>query len=168
MNMDQATTTDLPRSEPESKDRMLTYRGRPLAILLTAERTNGQCSVVVSTERPGSEPPRHCHHHEDETCYVLAGALTYYIGDTVRDAPTGACIFLPRGVEHTFVVQEPGAQVLTFYTPGGFEGYVHEMGTLRLTGACGANEIERMITVAARYGCDITGPPAHGGQAPTR
>jgi quercetin dioxygenase-like cupin family protein len=157
--MDHVNTTGLPRAEPDSNDHMLSYHGPPLAILLTAECTNGQCSVIVSTERPGSEPPRHCHQHEDETCYVLAGALTYHIGDEVRDAPAGTCIFLPRGVEHTFVVHAPEARVLTLYTPGGFEGYLREMSALRSTGAGATYEIERMITVAARYGCDITGPP---------
>jgi hypothetical protein len=90
---------------------------------------------------------------------VLAGTLSYHIGDEVRHAPAGSCVFLPRGVEHTFVVHTPEARVLTLYMPGGFEGYLREMSALRPTGSGAEHEIERMITVAARYGCDITGPP---------
>jgi quercetin dioxygenase-like cupin family protein len=135
MSTNEVTTSSIPNGESDSNNDMLFYRGRPLAILLTAERSNGQCSVIVSTERPGSEPPRHCHQHEDETCYVLAGALTYHIGDEVRHVPAGSCIFLPRDVEHTFVVHSPEARVLTLYTPGGFEGYLQEMSALRPTGA---------------------------------
>jgi hypothetical protein len=85
--------------------------------------------------------------------------MTYQIGDEVLQAPAGTCVFVPRGVEHTFVVDLPEAQVLTLYTPGGFEGCLREMSALRPIGADAAYEIERMITVAARYGCDITGPP---------
>jgi quercetin dioxygenase-like cupin family protein len=167
MSTEQLNTSGLSRRESDDNDTTIPYRGRQLAILLTAERTNGQCSVIHSTERPGSEPPQHCHQREDEICYVLAGALTYYVGDEVHQAPPGTCVFVPRGVEHTFIVDPPEAQVLTLYTPGGFEGYLREMSALRPIGADATYEIERMITTAARYGCDITGPPpAHGGHAP--
>jgi quercetin dioxygenase-like cupin family protein len=136
----------------------LLYQGRPIAILLSAEQTTGQCSITLSIERPGSEPPRHCHQHEDETCYVLAGTLTYHVGDEMLTATAGSCIFLPRGVEHAFVVHSSEAQVLTLYTPGGFEGYLREMSTAHPSAPDATREVERMIAVAARYGCDITGP----------
>ena len=156
------TGAGIPHGGSPDHDATLWYQRRPTAILLTAERTNGQCSVVLGTERPGSEPPRHRHQHEDETCYVLAGTLTYHVGDELLQASAGTCVFLPRGIDHTFVVHSPEARVLTFYTPGGFEGYVREMsvphpGAGAHAGA--AHEVERMIAVAARYGCEITGPP---------
>jgi hypothetical protein len=68
-------------------------------------------------------------------------------------------IFLPRGVEHTFVVHSLEARVLTLYTPGGFEGCLREMSAPHPAGESATYEIERMIAVAAQYGCEITGPP---------
>ena len=68
---------------------------------------------------------------------------------------------LPRGIEHTFVVTSHIARVLTLYTPAGFEGYVRELGGMPLASAAAPNlaaEVEHMIAVAARYGCDMTMP----------
>ena len=165
------TGAGIPHGGSPDLDTTHWYQRRPTAILLTAERTNGQCSVVLGTERPGSEPPRHRHQYEDETCYVLVGALTYHVGEELLLVSSGACIFLPRGIDHTFVVHSPEARVLTLYTPGGFEGYLREMSAPQPDAggahAGAAYEVERMIAVAARYGCDITGPPPMNGDQAT-
>jgi quercetin dioxygenase-like cupin family protein len=133
--------------------------GRPdSVVLLGAEDTGDGCALVLSVERPGDEPPFHRHDGEDEICYVLEGRLTYYAGGQIAPAEAGGCAFIPRGVEHSFKVQAPQARVLTIYVPGGFEGFVRELGSLAIR-TLGSYELERLIAVAARYGCEITGQP---------
>jgi quercetin dioxygenase-like cupin family protein len=139
------------RSEPQTG-------GPASVVLLGSEDTNDSCALVLSVECPGDEPPFHLHEGEDEICYVLEGSVTYYTGDRRVPAEAGHCAFIPRGVEHSFKVQTERARVLTMYVPGGFEGFVRELGSLAIR-SLGSYKLERLIAVAARYGCEITGQP---------
>jgi hypothetical protein len=42
--------------------------------------------------------------------------------------------------------------VLSFFAPAGFERFYGEMATV------GPRDVERLVTTAARYGCQIAGP----------
>jgi hypothetical protein len=42
--------------------------------------------------------------------------------------------------------------VLSFFAPAGFERFYGEMATV------GPLDVERLVTIAARYGCQIAGP----------
>ena len=94
--------------------------GRRIAVLVAGEETGGRFALVESVEVRGAEPPRHRHHREDETLYVLAGNLRVWVGDGWTDVPAGAAGVLPRGVEHADAVATPEARVLTALVPAGF------------------------------------------------
>ncbi len=83
--------------------------------------------------------------------------MTFVIGDEALDAPAGTCVFLPRGVEHTFRVSSPEARLLALVAPAGLEGYYRELDRPDAR-ASGAPEVERLVATAARYGVAITGP----------
>src|SRR3954463_3316545 len=94
-----------------------------ITVKATADSTGGAFGLVESLIAPGASPPMHVHHREDESFYVLDGALTVRCGDDTYDARTGSYIFLPRGVPHTFrVISETPVRMLTLITPGGGEG----------------------------------------------
>ena len=124
--------------------------------MLIARDQQGRVAILERVERRGEEPPLHLHNREDEIVYVLEGELTYYVDEATHDATAGTCVFLPRGCEHSFSVESEEARLLVLVSPAGLEGFYGEMdgdGT-------GANrDIERLVTVAARYGVEITGPP---------
>jgi quercetin dioxygenase-like cupin family protein len=124
--------------------------------------TAGRLALLEWVVARGEEPPRHCHHWEDEALFVLAGALSVQIGGTWVAARAGAAVFLPRGVEHGFLVATPVARLLVALTPAGFEGCYRELG-----GAT-APTLERLVATAARYGCEITGPPPADGAGEQR
>jgi hypothetical protein len=63
-------------------------------------------------------------------------------------------VFLPRGVEHAFAVASERARVLSLFVPAGFEGFYREM----VAADVHTLEVERLVVLAARYGCEITGP----------
>ena len=69
-------------------------------------------------------PPLYLHRGWDELFYVLAGEMTFLIAGRTSAAPSGSCVFIPRGVLHTF--RNEGAipaRQLTVFTPGGIEDY---------------------------------------------
>lgn len=83
---------------------------------------------------------------------MLAGRLRVCLAGVWRAVPTGTAIFLPRDVEHSFAVVTKRARFLVLLAPAGFEGFYRELtGTMAL---------ERLMAIAARYGCEITGPPS--------
>jgi hypothetical protein len=64
----------------------------------------------------------------------------------------GTACFLPRGVEHALLAETERARVLSFFAPAGFERFYGEMASV------GPLDVERLVTTAARYGCEIAGP----------
>lgn len=123
-----------------------------IAVLVAGEETAGRCGLVETVEERGAKPPRHLHHWEDETLYVIEGSLSVWVASEWVEAPAGTAVFLPRGVEHAFVAATERARVLSFFAPAGFEGCYRE------TAAAGPLDGERLVTMAARYGCEIAGP----------
>ena len=130
--------------------------------LATGTQTHGRLTLLELREVAGQEPPCHIHEHEDEIVYVLAGELTFFVGDDACRAVAGDCLFLPRGTEHAYAVESGEARVLVVLTPAGLEGAFGEL----VAGPAGP-EVERLITTAARYGVTITGPaPTHENRKP--
>ena len=140
--------------------------GQLVTFLLTGEETGGRFALVRATARRGWEPPCHLHRREDETLCVLAGEVTCYIGGEPRPVLAGTCVYLARGLEHGFVVESDEATILHLFTPAGYEGAIRELGMVASSNTAppavaGLPDVERLVTVAARYGCEITGPPLH-------
>lgn len=121
-------------------------------VLVAGEETGDRFALIETVEEPGTEPPRHLHHREDETLYVIEGSLSVWVAGRWVEAPVGTAVFLPRGLEHAFVAATERARVLSFFTPAGFEEFYRE------TAAVGSLDVERLVTMAAIYGCEITGP----------
>ena len=123
-----------------------------IAVLVAGEETAGRCGLVQTVEERGAKPPRHLHHREDETLYVIEGSLSVWVAGEWLEVPAGTAVFLPRGAEHTFVAATEKARVLSFFAPAGFERFYREVA------GAGPLDVERLVTIAARYGCEITGP----------
>ena len=104
----------------------------------------------------GDAVPLHAHQHEDEVLYMIEGELTVRVDDEELSARAGSAVTLPRGIEHSFVVESESARVLVVVSPAGFEGFLYEMGE---AADADGHTFERLVGVAARYGVDFTGPP---------
>jgi quercetin dioxygenase-like cupin family protein len=130
-------------------------------VLVGGDENGGRFALVETIEVPGGEPPRHLHHEEDETLYVAEGVLRVWLAGDWIEAPTGAAVFLPRGVEHTFAVTTARARILALLTPAGFEGFYHDLGAGQALPS-----LEQLVATAARYGCEITGPPVRPDPSP--
>jgi hypothetical protein len=107
-------------------------------------------------ELRGNELPCHRHHWEDTTLYVLEGELAVFIAGEWTYAPTGSAVFVPRGVEQTLAVMSTVARVLTMLIPAGFERFYQELDAATQGSDTAPAPIEQLVTLAARYGCEIT------------
>jgi quercetin dioxygenase-like cupin family protein len=69
----------------------------------------------------GDEPPIHTHTREDETLYVLEGAIVAYVGDERFEVEAGSYAALPNNVRHGFSVRGDEARPLVTVAPAGVE-----------------------------------------------
>ena len=135
----------------------ITWLGTDYRLLLSPDDTGGAMSIVDSVAPPGSGPPRHIHHAEDETFVLLSGECTFWLAGETRSAGAGDSVFVPKGAEHTFrVISNHPCRHLSILTPGGFEGFFADMarGGLRIP-----EDMAAIEESAARHNLTFTGPP---------
>lgn len=68
-------------------------------------------------------------HAEDDVFYVLAGTMSFLVGEDWLDAEAGSFVLVPAGLTHDF--ENRGgvrAGVLNFSVPGGFEPHMPAIG----------------------------------------
>jgi quercetin dioxygenase-like cupin family protein len=79
---------------------------------ITSEESDGALTAVETFIVRPEGPPLHVH-DQDELIYTLAGSLRVKLGDTMREAPAGSFVFIPRGTPHTW--QNVGTEPLRFF-----------------------------------------------------
>jgi mannose-6-phosphate isomerase-like protein (cupin superfamily) len=89
-------------------------------------RSTGGSLTVIETTIDGG-PPRHTHSREDESFYVLTGALEVECGEDRLRAGPGSLVFLPRNLPHVFRSVDGPATALLIVSPGGLEEYFAEL-----------------------------------------
>jgi mannose-6-phosphate isomerase-like protein (cupin superfamily) len=122
----------------------LWFLGTLARMKLVGDQTAGRFALWEGVLPHGAAPPLHSH-PQDETFYVLEGALTVWLVD--RDDPAvgdgddppawvathptpcgvGAVMFAPGGTPHTFRVETDTARVLALSTPAGVEDMVRAL-----------------------------------------
>ena len=147
-----------------SLDRSVWYSGWLLTFLATAEETRGQFALIEATARKGNVPPRHIHHREEETFYVLEGEMNVTVGDRTFEATPGTLVCLPRDVAHSFAIESEQLRALILLTPAGLEGFFKEFSvpapamTLPPPDELAYSEVQRMLEAAPRYGLEFLLP----------
>ena len=95
--------------------------GSSAELKLEGQQSGGDWAVVEWRVRSGDEPPLHHHTREDETVYVLDGAITAFVGDQRIDVDAGSYAALPKGIPHTLLVRGEQARLLVTEEPAGAE-----------------------------------------------
>ena len=97
-------------------------------IHLRSEQTDDVIGVIELSVPAGWDGPPLHHHDFDESFFVLAGELTFQLGDERVTRRAGDIAFAPRGVAHTFGnLSGADARTLIVCTPAGFERYFARM-----------------------------------------
>ena len=127
--------------------------GRFAALKLLGYETNESIMLFEETVPAGTTSLFHLHRDSDEIAWVLAGEITFKIGDEVTVGGPGACAFLPRNVPHAWksTGSETG-RVLFLSAPAAAGGYVEE-----LLNRPPVNDDERN-TLRERYRWEVVGP----------
>src|SRR3954468_8609662 len=95
--------------------------GTSTELKLAGEQSRGDWAVVEWTVRAGDEPPMHIHTREDETLYVLEGAIPAYVGDQTIEVEAGSYAALPKDVPHGLTVRGDEVRLLVTLAPAGAE-----------------------------------------------
>jgi mannose-6-phosphate isomerase-like protein (cupin superfamily) len=107
------------------------YRGVLWNILVSADHTLGEFTLLEQVIPAGAGPPAHVHERQAEGFYVLSGELELMVGvdqDIVRAGP-GCAVWVPKATRHAFrVVSDEDVRCLNFYSPGGFDDHLPYYG----------------------------------------
>jgi len=107
------------------------YRGTLWNVLMSADQTLGEFTLLEQTIPAGFGPPPHVHERQAEGFYVLSGELELVVGpdeEVVRAGP-GSAVWVPKSTRHGFrVVSDEDARLLNFYAPGGFDDHLPYFG----------------------------------------
>ena len=129
--------------------------GRFAALKLLGHETNESVMLFEETVPVGTKSLFHLHRDSDEVAWVLAGEITFKIGDEVSVGGPGTCAFFPRAVPHAWKsTGRDAGRVLFLYTPAAAGGYVEELVT-RPAGSTGDDERTRL---RERYRWEEVGP----------
>jgi quercetin dioxygenase-like cupin family protein len=94
-----------------------------LRIRLSSEDSGGEVGLVEMEMAAGSAgPPLHVHPTHGEGFYVLAGELTFQVGDEIVTGGPGTWVFAPRDTPHTLAnLSGQHGRLLCVFAPAGFE-----------------------------------------------
>ncbi len=122
-----------------------------VAIKAGSEQTAGTFYCGEVELEPGFPgPPPHVQERLHDMFYVLDGELLMRLGSDERMVGPGVFVCVPPGVVHTFSNPGPApVRFLNFNTPGGWEGYMRELGAAAAGG--GPLSPQDIGEIASRY-----------------
>lgn len=138
----------------------LNVLGDAQRVKLTGEDTQGRFTLIENENPPGTTLPVHVHRNEDEVFYVIEGRVEFDVAGERVVGESGATVFLPQGVPHTWrVVGEVPARMLIMLMPAGLEAYFRELSALP---ADGPPDVEQILAISERYGIEFPEPEGGG------
>ena len=74
--------------------------GPPRDLQNPSHQTGGAYALFEVATQPGTGPPPHIHHREDESLYVLAGEYEFLIGRKTLRVRAGSLLYVPKSTLH--------------------------------------------------------------------
>lgn len=144
-----------------TEGRTIAVVGDVYRFLVTGAETGGEYAMWQAIVMPGGGPPPHIHTREVESFFVIAGEITFMLGEERRIARAGTFISVPIGALHAFKNEGADrAEMLLWVAPAGLEQMFFETGVEVPEGTTTAGpptheEIEKLLEIAPRYGVEI-------------
>lgn len=132
--------------------------------LVTGEDTDGKYATFEALVPPGGGPPPHIHSREEESFLVLAGTITFQLGEERIVAGEGTFLNMPVGSLHSFKNEgDKAARLLISIAPAGLERMFFEVGQPLAEDATTTElpsqaEVLKLLQAAPRYGIEIKVP----------
>lgn len=135
----------------------LNVLGDTVTVKLRASGSTRQLAVITVDVPPGSVVSPHIHRAEDESYFMLSGALRLTIGSIEYGVLPGDFVHIPAGTVHGYRndAREP-ARFLAWTVGGPLDEFFREMN--RRVRALPA-DAAALHDVLARYGISIVGQP---------
>lgn len=139
--------------------------GEPIDCKLSGRDTDG--AMCVFEFRGSGGGPSHRHQNQDEWIYILDGEYLFQVGDQQFRAAPGQCVFIPRGVSHSWGVTNgvPGRVINTYQPAGKIEAFFREVGRYDRDGKPQIHEalsLDEMRSLFQDHDIDLVGPPVVG------
>ena len=156
--------THRPTLRTPTEGRTIAVVGDIYRFLATGDDTNGKYALLEAIVPPGGGPPPHVHSREEEGFFILEGEITFTINGERVVATAGMFANMPVGTPHSFKNESNRpANMLISLAPAGLEKMLFEFGVPLTEGATSAlpptkEEIEKLLTIAPRYGIEIRLP----------
>lgn len=153
-----------PTIRKPKEGRTIAVVGDVYRFLATGDETNGKYAMWEAIVPPGGGPPPHIHSREEEAFFILEGEITFTVNDEKIVAKAGTFANMPVGTPHSFKNEsDQPAKMLISVAPAGLEKMFMEIGVPLADGATTAlpptkDEIEKLLTVAPKYGIEIRVP----------
>jgi mannose-6-phosphate isomerase-like protein (cupin superfamily) len=147
--------------------RSLWVLGDLVTYKISSHKTGRAYSLFEVATQPGTGPPPHIHHREDESFYVLEGDYEFLVEGRTLRVGAASLLYVPKGTLHSHKnVGEGVGRMLVSQTPGGlYEHFFEEVGK-PVDGDVGPLAFEeqpdvgRIVEVAAEHGIEIPVPIA--------
>ena len=146
------------------------FIGETMKILLSAQQTGGQFSLIEGIMPPGGDGGLHVRRREDESMVMLEGELKVTNGDSVFPLTEGQSYIAPRDVPQRLRNRgNVAARALLVTTPGGFDEFIVKAGT-PICDAIGNGlpttlqpyQLAALSALTEEYGVEILLPPGVG------
>ncbi|MEZ6130484.1 MAG: cupin domain-containing protein [Planctomycetaceae bacterium] len=131
--------------------------GDRVTLKIVGSDTAGTLALHETLVPAQAGPPRHVHHRESETFYILEGTFEFEVDGIRSTVSPGAVVFAPQDIPHQFrnTTDQPG-KILVVCQPAGFEHFIREFATIPTTVP---PDPAQMAAIAARHGIEFL-PPA--------
>lgn len=135
-------------------------RVEPWKVLADGSRTGGAAMIGDARMPPRTPGPSlHVHTREDEGVYVVAGRMTFQVGERIFEAGPGSFVWLPREVPHTFAnLSDEAVWAVGITLPPGLEGMFVEQSAY-FASLEGPPDEAAVQAIGARFGVRSVGPP---------
>ena len=128
--------------------------------------TGGAFALIEVMVPPGSGPPPHLHHREDEALYIVEGEFEVHVDQQRLTAGPGSWVQMAKGSLHHFKNVGPRpAKMLIVATPAGLDEFFLEAGrkatdTSPESGTATPEDEQRLLAIAPKYGIEMKPTPS--------
>ena len=115
-------------SQANDLERLEWLGGGVMSVLLDADKTDGDVTILRSSSPGGAASPVHVHADDDEIVVLLQGSGMFWAGEQRQELTDGGVAFLPRGVPHAYRFTSDTVDLLAVCLPSGVEDFFRAAG----------------------------------------